>query len=183
MTTDPQDVAKLLHSAGLAVQALTQASQSTHPDTDTAFSTVEKQKQNFKQAASQYFSLLSAVDVRLRRQIYALEEAEIISAEAPQKEQTSSLSVPTAFAALGNGPAAASAKQLAPTKALGVGGGLGSLDVGWLNSRNDDVGKAMEAELWAEAEQFIDGLETGKASSVESERFLPTQWSQSSDYL
>lgn len=140
------------------MKALTRASHSTHDET-TVSSTIEQQKQNFRQAASQYFSLLSAVDVRLRRQIYALEEAEIIPAEAPPKEQPNSLSVPSAFAAFGNGPVPSSAKQVTPTKAVVGGGGLGSLDVGWLNSRNDDVGKEMEAELWAEAQQFIETLE------------------------
>lgn len=140
------------------MKALTWASNSTH-DENSVSSTIDQQKQNFRQAASQYFSLLSAVDVRLRRQIYALEEAEIIPAEAPPKEQANSLSVPSAFAAFGNGPASSMAKQMAPSKSVGSGGGLGSLDVGWLNSRNDDVGKEMEAELWAEAQQFIETLE------------------------
>lgn len=136
------------------MKALTWASHSNDDET-TVSSTIDQQKQNFKQAASQYFSLLSAVDVRLRRQIYALEEAEIIPAEAPPKEQPNSLSVPSAFAAFGNGPVPATAQQMAASKTVGSTGGLGSLDVGWLNSRNDDVGKQMEAELWAEAEEFI----------------------------
>lgn len=155
------------------MKALTQASHSTQADEATVSSTIEQQKENFRQAASQYFSLLSAVDVRLRRQIYALEEAEIIPAEAPPKEQSSSLSVPSAFAAFGNAPAAPSAKQMVPTKAVGGGGGLGSLDVGWLNSRNDDVGKEMEAELWAEFEHFIEALAKSKRPNVESDGFLP----------
>ena len=147
----------MLHSAGLAVKALTWASHSTDDET-TVSSTIDQQKQNFKEAASQYFSLLSTVDVRLRRQIYALEEAEIIPAEAPPKEQSNSLSVPSAFAAFGNGPVPSTAKQIATSKTAGSTGGLGSLDVGWLNSRNDDVGKQMEAELWAEAQEFIETL-------------------------
>ena len=151
------------------MKALTRASRSTQPDEATVSSAIEQQKENFRQAASQYFSLLSAVDVRLRRQIYALEEAEIIPAEAPPKEQPSSLSIPSAFAAFGNAPAASSAKQMIPTKAVGGGGGLGSLDVGWLNSRNDDVGKEMEAELWAEAEHFIEALAKSKRPNVESD--------------
>ena len=156
-----QDVARLLHSAGLAVKALTRASHNTH-DESTVSSTINQQKQNFKEAASQYFSLLSAIDVRLRRQIYALEEAEIIPAEAPPKEQSNSLNVPSAFAAFGNGSAPSTTKQMAPSKTVGSGGGLGSLDVGWLNSRNDKVGREMEAELWAEAQQFIETLAKGQ---------------------
>lgn len=153
----------MLHSAGLAVKALTWTSQSAHDETTIA-TTIDQQKQNFRRAASQYFSLLSAVDVRLRRQIYALEEAEIIAAEAPPKEQSNSLSVPSAFVAFGNGPAPSTAKQMAINKSVGSAGGLGSLDVGWLNSRNDDVGKEMEAELWAEAQQFIETLEKDQSA-------------------
>lgn len=159
----------MLHSAGLAVKALTNVSHTTQADNPTLFSTTEQQKQNFKQAASQYFSLLSAVDVRLRRQIYALEEAEIIPAEAPHKEQQISLTVPSAFAAFGNAPVASSTKQTASSKVAGGGGGLGTLDVGWLNSRNDDVGKEKEAELWAEAELFITSLEKGKRIKDEND--------------
>lgn len=41
-----------------------------------------------------------------------------------------------------------------------TGGALGSLDVGWLNSRNDNVGKEMEAELWEEAQQLVENAES-----------------------
>lgn len=50
-------------------------------------------------------------------------------------------------------------RQGAMRKGATTGGGLGSLDVGWLNSRNDNVGKGMEAELWEEARQLIDSAE------------------------
>ena len=139
--TNSQDVAKLLHSAGLAVQALRKVSRTAPADDSTLSSTIEQQKQNFNQAASQYFSLLSSIDVRLRRQIYALEEAEIIPADVPLKEKQINLTVPSAFAALVNVPVASSVKHTASSKIAGGGGGLGTLDVGWLNSRNDDVGK------------------------------------------
>lgn len=36
---------------------------------------------------------------------------------------------------------------------------MGVLDVGWLNSRNDSVGKEMEAELWKELEGLVEGVE------------------------
>jgi hypothetical protein len=155
------------------VKALTDASSSNTANKDAVSSTtVQQQKQNFRQAASQYFSLLSAVDVRLRRQIYALEEAEIIPPDAPPKEQPVSLTVPSAFAAFGNESAALSAKQMALSKTAGGGGGLGSLDVGWLNSRNDDVGKEMEAGLWAEAEEFLEHVEKGDTPKVEDDMLL-----------
>lgn len=124
----------------------------------------EQQRENFTSSASRYFSLLSSVDVRLRRQIYALEEAEIIPAEVALKEHQTSLAVPSAFAGLGNTQTASLAKQAALSKVTTSGGGLGSLDVGWLNSRNDNVGKEMEAELWAKAEEFVMTQEENKAN-------------------
>ena len=46
-----------------------------------------------------------------------------------------------------------------------TGGGLGSLDVGWLNSRNDYIGKGMEAGLWEEAQKFVEKLKKEQESS------------------
>lgn len=61
-----------------------------------------------------------------------------------------------------------------------VGGGLGALDVGWLNSRNDNVGKEMEAELWGKAKKFVTNLEEKKYSqdgdidlSVDNDQLAP----------
>lgn len=122
-------------------------------------------------AASRYFSLLSSVDVRLRRQIYALEEADIIPAEAATKEQQTNVTNP--FGPFGsvtqaNVPNQPATKQAAASKSAGTGGGLGSLDVGWLNSRNDNVGKEMEAELWGKAKDFVMILEEEKHSNDEN---------------
>lgn len=67
--------------------------------------------------------------MNLRRQIYALEESNIIPSEVAQKDSQG--------------------------KSAPDGSGLGSLDVGWLNSRNDKVGKEMESELWAKARRLV----------------------------
>ena len=142
----------------MAIKALTNASASR--ETGTRSTTLEQHKDTFTVATSQYFSLLSSIDVRLRRQIYALEEAEIISTEAPAKDSQSSTSVSAAFAALGGGQSSTPALQPASEKSTtSTAGGLGSLDVGWLNSRNDNVGKDMEAELWARAHGFVKSLD------------------------
>lgn len=36
---------------------------------------------------------------------------------------------------------------------------MGLLDVGWLNSRDDSVGKELEAELWRELEGLVEEAE------------------------
>ncbi len=121
----------------------------------------------FTKVTSQYFSLLSSIDVRLRRQIYALEEADIIPAEVAAKAE------PASTASFGLGSAPSSQLNVPPSSAgttrgqvggnfkstSAAAGGPVTLDVGWLNSRNDSVGKDMEAELWAKAKEFLEGFE------------------------
>ncbi|KAI1925914.1 hypothetical protein LOZ65_002726 [Ophidiomyces ophidiicola] len=133
-----QDVAKLLHAAGLAVQALTNAPLPTDNPSQTASSSSEKNvldahKDAFKEASSQYFSLLSSIDVRLRRQVYALEEASIIRPESAVK----------AGEGVGIG-----AVPPAP-------GSTNPLEISWLNTRKDTVEKEKEALLWADAREFV----------------------------
>lgn len=121
---------------------------------------MEQHRESFTAATSQYFTLLSSVDVNLRRQIYALEEADILPAEAVTKETPTSLAVPSAVQ--GTSPNASLLRTGGGNKGVVTGGGLGSLDVGWLNSRNDNVGKEMRAELWREAERFVSKLEESR---------------------
>lgn len=141
----------------MALKALSNAS--TWHESGPQPATLEQRKNTFTTATAQYFSLLSSIDIRLRRQIYALEEAEVISTEAPAKDSHSNSSVPAAFAAFGGGQSSTPALQTAAEKSTASTlGGLGSLDVGWLNSRNDNVGKNMEVELWVKAQDFVRSL-------------------------
>lgn len=100
----------------------------------------------FETATSQYFSLLSSVDVNIRRQIWALEEANII-APALEKDKEG---------------------RIGKEKTAADAASLGNLDVGWLNSRNDKVGKEMEAELWEKARLLMAtvGAREGKDPAV-----------------
>ena len=126
-----QDVAKLINSAGLAIQGLTNA-KSDDPTSTTTNNSLDTHKTNFKEATSQYFALLSSIDVRLRRQVYALEEASILAPESASRAGDT--------AGAGGGAAGAS----------------NPLDISWLNSRKDTVGKEKEAELWAAAREFME---------------------------
>ena len=101
--------------------------------------------------------------MNLRRQIYALEEAEILPAEAVTREPPTILGVHSTSQA--NSPRSSLSKSVGGNKAAFTGGGLGHLDVGWLNGRNDNVGKEMKSELWGEAENFVHKLEKRKASN------------------
>lgn len=152
----------MLHSAGLAVKALLNASTSHEIGAQPA--TLEQRKNTFTTATAQYFSLLSSIDVRLRRQVYALEEAELISTEAPAKDSHLKSSLSAAFALFGGGQSSTPALPTAAEKSTSsTTGGFGSLDVGWLNSKNDNVGKNMEAELWVKAQEFVSSLPMVKA--------------------
>lgn len=156
-----KDVAKLLQSAGLAVKALTKPTASTPAEgLPSQAASIEQQKESFTAATSHYFTLLSSVDVNVRRQIYALEEADILPVEAVTKETPTSLAVPSAAQASFSNTSLS--RTGVATKGVVISDGLGNLDVGWLNSRNDNVGKEMKAELWGEAERFVSKLEESK---------------------
>ncbi|KAJ6101797.1 hypothetical protein N7486_004224 [Penicillium sp. IBT 16267x] len=140
-----KDVAKLIHSAGLGIQALTNAK----PDSSSPAHTgsLESHKTQFKEAAAQYFALLSSIDVRLRRQVYALEEASVLGPETNSRTGDA-----TGTGAGGSGTSA------------GSGAASNPLDISWLNSRKDTVGKDKEAELWASARRFVEQLDASFGS-------------------
>ena len=144
----------LLRSAGLAVKALT-ASDSIE---------IKGQKDSFAAVASSYFAILSSLDAQLRRQILALEEASILTSEATSKHgQGKQLSSP-------DRPSLGGRSTILLPKSSGkgtiIGGGLGSLDIGWLNSRNNHTGQHREMELLEEAQRLVETgeqKESGKA--------------------
>lgn len=93
----------------------------------------------FTNAASTYFSTLSSIEVRLRRQVYALEEADLIK---PGDE---------ADARKGR-------KFAGDTGTSRVGGG--PLDPSWLNARaSDKVAEGMKGELLSRARDFVERSE------------------------
>ncbi|KAH8700673.1 mediator complex, subunit Med11 [Talaromyces proteolyticus] len=137
-----KDVAKLVNSAGLAIQALANDKSSA-----ASGSSIEERKAAFKTATSQYFALLSSIDVRLRRQVYALEEAGILDAES--------------VAASGSFRGDAAVGTAGSTAAGGSGTAAGvfnPLEISWLNSRKDTVGKDKEAESWATTRELVKRL-------------------------
>ena len=153
------------------MKALTKARQPAKEDSPMPAS-LESHKGAFTSAASQYFTLLSSIDVRLRRQIYALEEAEIIGTDPPAKESAAAAAAHSVFGEVAsNTVSSQTASQTAPENASTTTHNLGNLDIGWLNSRNDKVGKQMEAELWAKASEFVKRLESEKtrADTVEEQ--------------
>ena len=119
------------------------------PDGSQAPQSLDKKKELFSKAVSEYFSTLAFVDVNLRRQIYALEEANLIPPVPPSKD-----------------PAARAANRQASDSAFRS---MGDLDVGELNSRRNQVGSAMEADVWAKAQELVESLETPHDGSMRME--------------
>jgi len=126
---------------------------------------IEQQKQRFTVATTEYFALVSSVDIGLRQQIHALEEDKIIPSEATYKESQGGADT----SVTSTGASAATGIPSSASRSAMIGGGLGNLDIGWLNSRNDNVDKEMEAELWKKASTFLAGLEENKTTSTESD--------------
>ncbi|KAL8829686.1 MAG: hypothetical protein Q9191_001867 [Dirinaria sp. TL-2023a] len=166
-----QNVAKLLQCAGLAVKALTKPSSLERGNESQELPSTQIQKKEFTEATTQYFDLLSSIDIELRQQIHALEEADILPIEAAVREnQVDSDPLPASSAGAGAG---AGAKPPGSIRSDVINGGLGNLDVGWLNSRNDNVEKEMEAELWKKASAFLAEVERSKEK--DSKESIPQQ--------
>ncbi|KAL8999006.1 MAG: hypothetical protein Q9188_005976 [Gyalolechia gomerana] len=139
-----KDVATLLQSAGTAINTLTVPAPESNVTQEKDTQDIDQRKEDFTASSRQYFSILSSIDIRLRRHISALEEAEIIPSETTAKDAQASMNMISPLS-----------RPSAPTKSTTTNSGLGSLDVGWLNSRNDNVEKMMEAELWKEAQELV----------------------------
>lgn len=161
----PKDVAQLLHSAGLAVKTLTTSALATGETSENFDQDIGQRKESFSAASSQYFSLLASIDVRLRRQISALEKAQIIPSEASTKESQTDLDTATALTRMSGG---SRSSLVGNSKDSIINGGLGNLDVSWLNSRNNKVEKDMEAELWEGAHNLVQKTLEGKVVKDES---------------
>ena len=94
----------------------------------------------------EFVNTLRTVNVNMKRQIWGLEEAGIISLgkkEISTREEGGEVQASNVRNGL-----------LEPDGS----GKIGGLDVGWLNSRSNRVEKDMEADLWQEAEQILQRL-------------------------
>ncbi|WPG97412.1 Hypothetical protein R9X50_00018700 [Acrodontium crateriforme] len=157
------DAAAMLEAAGKAINALTNRPL-TSGDQDSEMDNgiksddnLEARKEIFTNNVQTYYNGLQAIVARLRRQVYALEEAGIIEAEppsftpaAPSRPQQSPVNVPSAS---GGAASASSAEGERITN-----GGLGNLDVGYLNSRGNKVGTVKEAELVQDAKALLEQI-------------------------
>ncbi|KAM6509192.1 hypothetical protein FSOLCH5_012185 [Fusarium solani] len=137
-----QSAVQLMSHTATALNALTTPSSGDGaPNTDPSGEAVKPslnppaQKEAFRSATDSFLTTLHAIDVKMKRQIFALEEAGIVNLANPQRQEP-------------NGPPKASLKPNGT-------GAVGNLDVGWLNSRGTRVERDMESELWARAKEVL----------------------------
>lgn len=154
-----QDIASLLELSGKAIRSLGRQTPTNNGSSSSSATaaqpeqepprppTTEEQTQAFQDNMGKFLTTLHAVDVRLKRQIFGLEEAGILTlddggARAPKDNK--------------DGVAAGAAQK--PTLEPNGLGMMGSLDVGWLNSRSNQVEREMEVELWTRARKTLEDV-------------------------
>ncbi|KAJ4013981.1 uncharacterized protein FIESC28_08899 [Fusarium coffeatum] len=137
-----QQIVQLMKHTATALNALTipstpESNQTQDPAAEPPKPSLDPpaQKDAFRSATDSFLTSLHAVDVKMKRQIFALEEASIINLAPPQRQEN-------------NGPV------LASQKPNGVGA-VGNIGAGWLNSRGTRVERDMEAELWEKAKDLL----------------------------
>lgn len=136
-----KSIAQLMSQSAIALHAL------TIPALDAASASapldLPAQKEAFKSATDSFLTTLHGIDVRMKRQIMALEEAGIVNLAGAQRRD----------------PSSGSKSSLKPSGS----GAVGKLDVGWLNSRSTRVEREMEAELWQEAKQLLQKVHNSRS--------------------
>jgi hypothetical protein len=142
-----QNITQLLHSAGLALKILT-----TSRSVPSSGQPIANHRDDFQNATDAYLKTLQSVDVRLRRQIMGLEEADIIVGEKKERSEQEA--------------------KAAGKDENDLDGGTGKLDIGWLNSRSGRVERDNEAKLWARARKFLEGLEDRAETGASTEDIL-----------
>ncbi|KAI1615833.1 mediator complex protein-domain-containing protein [Exophiala viscosa] len=132
-------IATLLSAASDAIGIL--SNQSVSQTQGQSLKSPPAARDAFAKATETYFSTLSSIEVRLRRQVYALEEANLIKpGDERDTRRGRALGGDSGISRVGGGP----------------------LDPSWLNARaSDKVGAGMKRELLARARAFVEREEHG----------------------
>lgn len=128
------------------------------------------------------------MDVHLKRQIWGLEEAGIISLKSsrdaaaadsggPAGAGSSAAGAGGAAAAATGGSADAAGSAVKTSLEPDAVGKIGGLDVGWLNARSNKVERDMEAELWTGMRKHLEEIAAGRIQ-VGNELFGPERSNQ-----
>ncbi|OPB44978.1 hypothetical protein A0O28_0091160 [Trichoderma guizhouense] len=129
-----RSIVQLMNHTATALGALTTPASSDSNPSASVESTA--QKDAFREATDTFLDTLHSIDVRMKRQILALEEAGIVN--------------------LSSGPRQGHNTTVKPSLKPNGMGAIGNLDVGWLNSRSTKVERDMELELWRRARELLE---------------------------
>jgi len=152
-----QTIVELMTHTASALDALggDASSVSTAPPSKTTPPppTGAQRLQAFQAATESFLSALHSVDVRMKRQLWVLEEAGILNFGNDLDDGD------------GGGDRAKKPKPTVAPNAMGL---VGELDQGWLNSRiaSGGVEKERQAEMWARARIVLEA-EVAKLSRVD----------------
>ncbi|KAI0598844.1 mediator complex, subunit Med11 [Biscogniauxia sp. FL1348] len=144
-----RNIARLLKSTAQAIQGLVK---NDSPDGDAIMTEEDQgtqgtqgtQSQVFQKSMDDFLRTLRAVNVGMKRQIWGLEEAGIITLSKKDSQSVREENGEVQMVTTRSGP-------LEPDG----NGKIGGLDVGWLNSRSNKVERDMEAHMWDEAEAIM----------------------------
>lgn len=124
-----QSLADLLASASEAISVL-----ANKQDGVQKTASYHTQEQKFEKVSRNYSATLSAVEVGLKRQVYALEEAGLIQSGDEQDVKKA---------------------RAVEARFDGISGG-GQLDASWLNARADEsIEQRMERQILEDAQRFL----------------------------
>lgn len=138
-----QDIVSLLALSGNALQSLGRQSH-TSDENDQPPKSTDEQTQTFQDTMDNFLITLHKVDVRMKRQIFGLEEAGILTLDKTKPKEDDGID-----------PAQ---KSTIEPNGMGM---VGNLDVGWLNSRSNQVELEKEAELWTNARKALENMSRG----------------------
>ncbi|KAH7033080.1 mediator complex protein-domain-containing protein [Microdochium trichocladiopsis] len=133
-----KDIVSLLRSVGRAVGSLGKK-EPQDGEEDTKMGDASDRARLFQDSMDEFIRTLRVVNTGMKRQIYGLEEANIVTLRKDDSDAQ---------------PGATSETRMTPLEPDGDGR-IGGLDPGWLNSRSNKVERDMEAELWEQAEMML----------------------------
>lgn len=95
-----------------------------------------------------FLTTLHKVDVRMKRQIFGLEEAGILTLDKTKLKDDEGIDPAQKLTLEPNG--------------MGM---VGNLDVGWLNSRSNQVELEKEVEVWTNARKALENMSRGAGAA------------------
>jgi len=171
LSTIDTDIASLLQHTSSALRSIASPPTATSNSYDDEQATAEAALASFKEIQLAFVNTLDRIDKHLKRNIYALEEAGIITLRASDAQAGGEGSGGPGGASgsgdtSGAGGSGRTKEVVARLDPDGVGR-YGSLDVGQLNMASSTVERDMEKELWEKARKQVTAVAEGKAVDLD----------------